>query len=244
MKSMLKYLSWDSDFFGFPIYNLDISNDSILTSLPSEIASIAKTPPAGLIQALCDINAIDNINYLECQGFQFIDMRMSFHSEIKTVCQLDKDGIQVLNAERNDIPSLRALSSTLFTDSRFFHRFFDHQKSADFFSLWTEKAVRGEFDDFCLKADFEGKTTGFITSRIIDKSKARIGLIGVLPEFSKKKIGRHLINELSWLLKTKGITSIEVSTQGKNIIAQNYYMRNGFALTRMQLWFYKLIGNQ
>jgi dTDP-4-amino-4,6-dideoxy-D-galactose acyltransferase len=231
---MIRILEWESKFFQRKIAHLDISD-----GIPDSDGFNQYVAERGieLVQTCCDIGSTDTIGRLEQLDFRFVDMRCTFTLDLSN--QLANNLGETLAVEA-DIPRLKELASTLFLDSRYFHSFFELDLSKKFFETWIEKSVHGTFDDFCLKVDEKTMPVGFVSARVTENQTARIGLIGVDPNYSSRGFGTHLLTMLTSYLKSKGISRVEVCTQGKNIKAQNLYTKNHFRLQCVGAWFYKI----
>ena len=72
------------------------------------------------------------------------------------------------------------------------------------------------------------KLAGFVTCKILNREQSQIGLIGVDKEYQGKKIGTLLVQFLENYLIDMNINILKVITEGSNISAQNFYIKNGF----------------
>lgn len=234
----IKKLTWDSDFFGFGIARLE-EPDELFESLDF-VDEFAGSKDVALVETLVDIKNIQFIELLESNGFHFVDTRVDFIMDLSKV----SSDIRFDLAVPEDIQSVREIADNLFLDSRFFHHFFDRNKAMELFKLWAEKAVRGEFDNLCLKSvdSDTGQMNGFVTIKYLNLTEARIGLIGVSKNHLGKGIGTSLISSAISLLKEKNFEKLYIATQGKNIGALNLYIKSGFKIKSIQNWFYKIFN--
>ena len=54
-----------------------------------------------------------------------------------------------------------------------------------------------------------------------------------------KNIGSLMLQNTIFYLKKEKIKNIEVVTQGRNIVAQKLYQKNGFKTKKTELWYHK-----
>lgn len=223
-------LNWESDFFGFGIA-------SLTDRIPSNLNRLINLHKIKLTWSLLDIGNTKRINRLQDMGFSFIDLKVTF--AIKTSLGKAKG---VRKAVAADISELRTIASQSFiNDSRFNCKGFGKKKVQEFYSLWAEKAVKGTFDDCCLVAISKKKIAGFVTCRKVGE-EAVIGLIAVEDNCRGLGIGSSLLTGcLDWAYRD-GASLINVATEGKNLVAQNFYIKNGFQIKKIEGWYYKWVN--
>ncbi|MBU1118308.1 GNAT family N-acetyltransferase [Patescibacteria group bacterium] len=231
----LMKLDWDSEFFGHTIAEL---SGSVSRSGLEAVLNEAKKSSIELIQACVDLSDVDQINMLEENGFLFWETKVTYEKKLSLE---KKEKPQYIEAQENNVPALQNIASQVFVDSKYYAVGFDKKKVDTLYEVWVEKAVKGTFDDFCLIHQDEDDILGFITAKILDKKTARIGLIGVDPRHQSKGTGTQLLLSLDAKLAEEGIEKIQVSTQGKNVVANNFYIKNSFYLKESHVWLYKKI---
>lgn len=231
-------LDWDSDLFGFKIVRLELletdNYDSVILN------NYLANDSTRLVQCCLNISDAKNINLIALDGFEFVDLRVSFAINIDKINSKEHD---CRKAGKEDIPALKKIAGVVFAkDSRYNHENIDKKKSKKLYQIWAEKAVLGTFDDYCLIAERNNKIKGFITVKDASKTKVVIGLVGVSEDSHGMGIGSELIKgclETAW---REHYTEIEVSTEGRNIGAQNFYIKNGFKIKEIKVWYYKWIN--
>lgn len=235
-KSTIKKLDWDSKFFGFNIAHLNLRDDIFGKEVMYYIDHFVKENEIRLIQTLCNISNLDGINYLEKSGFQYADTRIDFFTELN---KYQFPNREFLLANEEDINDLKLIADSLFINSRYYYHLFNPVRVNELFKIWVEKSVKGLLDDYCIKVKRENKIAGFVTVKITDANTARIGLIGVAKEYSSKGVGKELLFSLFSFLSDKNTSVIYVATQGKNLLAQNFYISNKFLIDSINVWYYK-----
>ncbi|CAJ1317925.1 GNAT family N-acetyltransferase [Paenibacillus nuruki] len=231
---MFELLDWDTNFFKKRIGN--VKEQTIFDDISFE--NFVLNNNIDFLQAKCDINDLKFINHLEKNSFQLADLKVNYRGSISSVLPIN-DFITLATEE--DTLSILEMAHGIFKDSRYYayRHFFSLEKIEELYRTWISKSVIGLMDDYCLIYKFEDHIIGFITiKQLLENNSARIGLIGVHPDFRGQKIATALIQQAKTHLKQKNVAILEVSTQGKNISAQNLYIKNDFYMESIQTWYY------
>lgn len=142
---------WESAFFQREIYQLEWGDKAAWQALAK---------PAGLYQAKVASHQLDEIDWLQAQGFRFVQGEITFQIELAhfrpnlTACSPCRF------ATAADLPALKALMGGAFPSSRFRPPYFSAAENQRFYQHWIEQAVKGKFDDFCLIAESPSKQKG------------------------------------------------------------------------------------
>lgn len=242
---MLEILDWDTSFFKKKIADLkevSISKDNLYF-----IDKEAQNKGIEIIQSCVDIANVQSINSLLSKGFLFADLKVDYTTEIadrlKEINEIEKDynnyNGKIEVATINDIEPLKKIATDTFLSSRY-NNIISPQATKQLYSKWVENAVKGTFDDLCFKSITDNNISGFLTIKIIPKQFGKIGLIGISKHYQNKGIGSKLIRNLySYLLNKESINTVKVTTQGENIMAQNFYIKNGLKIESIKAWYYK-----
>jgi len=231
---IIKKLDWDSEFFGLNIASIDTGNES-----PDfeSIENFIRENRIELVEACCQISDKDLINKLEGEGYNFQDLRITYSIDLNGVPS-KKEGVAF--AEEKDIPELKEIAAKVFfEDSRFNHEKIDEEKVKNFYQTWVEKAVSGTFDDFCIVSKEKEDIAGFITGKFQEDGVAKIGLVAVAGQHQGKGVGKALMAAFFNHCQDNKISKVEVVTEGKNLKASNFYIRNGYGLKSIESWYYK-----
>ena len=231
---MIKKIEWDSNHFGINIANLDY--DQSLNNF-CDIEKFVKKNKIKVIQCCCDISDKRFINLLEKNGFRFVDIKMTYFLDLKKIDECDAE---IIFATSKDTAELKRIAASAFIDkSRYYNSYFKRNKADELFEIWIEKSINGKLDDLCIKIEQDGLIAGFVTGKKTDNLNARIGLIGVDDNLRGKGFGAELLKSLFNFYKSEGVIGVNVSTQGKNIAANNFYIKNGFRIKSVEAWLYK-----
>jgi dTDP-4-amino-4,6-dideoxy-D-galactose acyltransferase len=233
---MISRLPWESDFFGFDIAQLKVEKPDTDVTLLDRVVMNCESP---LIQTIVPIAETKLTNALEGVGFRFIDLKVTYRISVPLVRSSERSSSSDTQvASVAEIPELRRLAAELFLDSRFFHQPFPPEKAQLLFSVWVEKAVLGTFDEVCLTLTRKGRIAGFVTLRGAGQVTV-IGLIGVRREERHSGAGSALIDAALEWAAARGTFDLDVSTQGKNLAAQNLFISKGGRVHEVGAWLYR-----
>jgi dTDP-4-amino-4,6-dideoxy-D-galactose acyltransferase len=235
---MISRLTWESEFFGFDIAQLKVEEQGADLTLLNRVVMDCATP---LIQTIVPIAETKLTNALEGIGFRLIDLKVTYRIGVAPVRSSSSErssSSDIHVASVAEIPELRRLAADLFLDSRFFHQPFPPEKARLLFSVWVEKAVLGTFDEVCLTLTRKGRIAGFVTLRGGGQVTV-IGLIGVSREERCSGAGSALIDAALQWAAARGTFALDVSTQGKNLAAQNLFISKGGRVHDVGAWLYR-----
>jgi dTDP-4-amino-4,6-dideoxy-D-galactose acyltransferase len=237
IESLVRFLPWDSEFFGRRIARV----------LPNTLG----TEDIYNLDAWCAQEQIDCLYFLSSEtggsslwpaqnnDFRLIDLRVTLSINLKKINLPAGQGLQISLASLEDIPALRAIATQNHTASRFYaDPHFERSKCDELYQIWIENSVRDpNYEVITFKP--EGRALGYVTSYINADGIGVIGLVGIAPQCQGRGIGTELINHSLLALQGKGVTQIEVVTQGRNPKAIQIYEKCGFRLKSIQPWFHK-----
>lgn len=224
---MLKRLSWECDFFQTECAEVP---EGLKATIPYH-----ELQHFDWVQGKSRINDTASIRLLESMDFHFEDLRITFG---KKPLKRHIMAISLSEATENDACGIEAIAKTVFVENSRFTSLFDQDKIANFYATWAFNAIQGIYDDLCLVLKFENAYAGFVTLKFLTDTQARIGLIGVNPEFRSKGIGTILIQSIENHALEHGCHKLLVITEGKNLSAQRFYIRNGYNIECIESWYY------
>ncbi|WP_245609277.1 GNAT family N-acetyltransferase [Vibrio pacinii] len=213
---------FDSQFFRRRIAGVDWSVDSKADYSPQ------------LVTVKVSSSEMRKIEMLNTQGFQFCEGEISYCKIIESQNLVDNQ-CNLLDA--SSLHEVMGLLDGMYTNSRFKKPWFDDQERDRFYQEWLKKALFGEYDDICLAYRINNEIAGFVTIKF-NQACATIGLIGVLPRFQSKGIGRILLESAEIAVMQQGLNKISVATQLSNLRAMNLYAKHGYQVSGTAYWFY------
>ena len=230
LDSSLTHLNWDSAFFNNPIYHVANVDDFIglrLDSLPTD----------GLIQAKISADQLQHIDALQSMGFKLDDSDVCFSKEIKA-SETDEEVLFDFDMDKHS-EAMLSIASKAFTQSRFRAPWFDVHDASRFYVKWVENAINRTYDDVALVTTIGNEVSGFVSGKIMGKNEARIGLICTDPLHQGQGVGPTLLFKFEQWVAAQKVGQLTVATQGSNLNAINFYLRNHYLLNEISYWFYK-----
>lgn len=232
-------LPWDSSFFGIPIAR--VAADTLDTSRAALIDAWCREQGIRCLyfQARSDDPA--TIRCAEKNGCELVEVRMEYeHDNMMRMMErkLLHSGFDFRDAIPADLPGLKSIARTGFTDARFYaDGRFPQEKCDEFYQRWIEESCRS-FADKVLVALQGVLPAGFITLKK-ENEIGRIALVGVDAKFRGRGIGQNLIRgAMEWALH-EGLERLRVTTQARNIPSQRLYQRAGFRTHSVHLYYHK-----
>ena len=238
MDSFCQFLDWDSDFFGMRIAR--VTKNHLSDEIMGSILQWCLDHHIDCLYFLADGADGTTVRLAEDNHFRFVDIRMTLETQLSAdiTAQISHDDTMIRKSLPQDIPALRLIAKTSYTDSRFYYdKNFPIHLSNTLYEIWTEKSCQG-FADVVLVAEIESKPIGYISCHLSDETSGYIGLIAVDEKRRGRQLGQDLVTaSLQWFAE-QGVTSVRVVTQGRNCSAQRLYQRCGFLTTEIQLWYH------
>lgn len=225
-KYYFKFLKWDSDFFGLNSYYLQENKSNLFPEI-SIIKLLDKNLGTSFITAKLN-SAISNekLSFLQRLGFKYIDLEVTLlYQPLVSQNKKMPEGVSFEELFVNEGLPYKQLGGA-FTNTRFHSDKRIAKEKADL--LWIrylKNFIPGPGNRI-----FVAKVDKKIVSVILvckDKkaNTARLYFVATRKEFQNKGIGSGLIKYVISKFRQKNIL---VGTQGKNLQALNFYLRNGF----------------
>lgn len=217
---MIKYLPWDSSFFGFKTGMSVINN-------PEEVESIKQEFNQSNYKLiyLFDYNTNDIIvELLKEANIPLIDTKLTYSKH------------RFIKNSHNKSRTVETLSQKLFDlglQSGVYSRFYRDENLQKFFepmyTKWIEKSLSGEMADDIIGIYDDTQLCGMLTIKA-SHDKAQIGLTAVDSKYRGAGIGRSLLQAAdNWCLEKK-LSELSVATQLINTDACKFYTNNNFKL--------------
>ncbi|NJD55536.1 MAG: GNAT family N-acetyltransferase [Nitrospirae bacterium] len=231
---MIRELVWDSTLLGKKIGRLTITAASRATL----VADLKRAASGGFAYVTCKVQGHDEriIRLLESSGFYLSDIGITWQKDIDIlsggICVEPQTPETIRIADEHDIPEIRKMSRSLFTQSRFYHDPFFSKRDADtIYQEWAENSVRKGAADIV----FYLPNGGFITCCKKARGIGEIVLIGLRPMFRRRGYGTKMVHTaLQWFSDNR-VRNVRVRTQAKNISAMNFYLKSGFMVREIDI---------
>jgi dTDP-4-amino-4,6-dideoxy-D-galactose acyltransferase len=242
-----EYLAWDSTFFGRRIAR--VCGHRASPARADEVLAWCEAQRIECVYFLVDADDRETVVAVERRGFGLVDIRMTLTRTANAAARMSVErapGIPVLvrPARQSDVPALKAMARSNHGDSRFyFDGNFARERCDALYETWIERSVDG-YAAAVLVAELDGQPAGYVSCHVEQRGPdaadaGSIGLLGVRNDAQGHGLGGVLIDAaLAWFTG-RGITSVDVVTQGRNVRAQRAYQRRGFVSKTVQLWFHR-----
>jgi len=235
---MVDVLTWDSNFFGRKI--------GVLSGPQSSPEAIARELAAARLDGfayLVSRPAVEDATAIRClerAGFYLTDVGVTWSSDAEGYLKRSPAAAAVVrHATADDVPKLSAEAMTLFRRSRFYSDpFFSTDEADRLHAAWLANSVSGQAAD----AVFINPEAGFVTCKLTKDGGGEVALIGVWEGSRGRGAGRDLMTAaVAWFIG-RGVTTVKVKTQVKNLRAMNFYHRLGFDLYAMDMTMGCMLG--
>ncbi|HAA11309.1 MAG TPA: hypothetical protein DCE41_06235 [Cytophagales bacterium] len=220
----LERLSWDSDFFGFPVARLHVEGgedsteiEDLLTKSQNDFRLVyAMTQDSTMAKAMAELHP------------DFQDEKVWFVQSLKNTLPTQEHLISFLGRPLEG--SLFGLALQAGHESRFTRDpGFDPEAFRGMYRIWMEKSLSGDrsWEVLCLIR--EESPIGFITlDRSSDPARTDIGLLAVDDAYRGQGMGKILMQGAKHAAYAAGYKALGVPTQRSNSGACRYYQSVGF----------------
>ncbi|MGB0166177.1 MAG: GNAT family N-acetyltransferase [Luteibaculum sp.] len=216
-----KLLDWDSNFFGFPIASIQL--ESIKQQIdPEKLSSQHLLYLESTFQATSYIIPGYSCSY---QG-----SKMTFQAAPKK-SSLPCNAILGLELEAKNQKELLELSLTAGKYSRFnCDPNFSVNQFQALYTRWIKESLLGNLAEEIFVVRDANRIVGFATVKI-EGGIASVGLIAVHQEYRKQGIARSLLDSVRDFAFHRGLSSVFITTQGENLLAQESFFKAGFTFS-------------
>ena len=233
-----RLLEWDTEFFGVRIGRIEITR--LTADLMNEVLDWARRNQLRSLYFLCDPDHDESVGIAEANGFHFVDIRMVFAKKLEGIFPRQSESlVQIRPFYPEALPSLQQIASSIYSDTRFYYdKHFDRQRVSEMYREWITKSCYS-YADAVLVAHNEKLVAGYITCHLDSPQHGRIGLVGVDEHMYGVGVGTALVHSALEYFSRRGVSCVEVTTQGRNLSAQRLYQRAGFQTQSLHLWYHK-----
>jgi ribosomal protein S18 acetylase RimI-like enzyme len=234
MKTLCRFLEWDSAFFDQRIARADI--DRLTAETAQALLEGCETQHIDCLYFLAAADDQTTVELAQAHQFRFVDIRLTLETRLPAG-QIDPSPA-IRPHRAADVPLLKAYARINHTDSRFYYDAgFPRERCAALYETWIERSCQ-DFADVVLVADVDGKAAGYITCKRQTDGTGQIGLLGVGSDYQGRGFGSQLIRAaLNWFAEN-GMEQVQVVTQSRNVAAQRAYQRQGFVSRQVELWYH------
>lgn len=140
----------------------------------------------------------------------------------------DDDQPRIREMAIDDLPVVYHIGESLFTSDRY----------PSLYRTWDEWEVTGLFNtdpEYCLVAEIDDQTVGFVLATILKKASWTYGYIvwlGVEERYQRRHIADLLLDEIIAILIEDGARMVICDTDPSNKKAMGFFKRKGFGNER------------
>lgn len=227
---MIKFLDWDSEFFGLRIGRVDIVSSEELNALSEDEQSLRQQFD------LLYVFAPQSLHWTQSDAV-LVDEKMVYVKSVAVRPLSPSVGIYRGAVPNEDLCRLALVSgeySRYRLDSRFPYGSYER-----LYSRWIEQAVIGNMADKVFIYQDSNHINGMLTLQW-NVHKADIGLVAVDANVQRQGIGSKMIQTVeTYLVQNTQVQILRVATQRKNTKACCLYEKNGFtteSITKVYHW--------
>jgi ribosomal protein S18 acetylase RimI-like enzyme len=220
----IEYLTWDSDFFEIKTGRFFVKSPTCFERVLLEAQHLGYM----LVYAFVEKDILIDESILKKFNGHLADRKIIYEKRIK-----EKVENPNFISEYTDDNLCLDLEQLAYESGKYSRFKLDKNLSKDYFyrlyKTWIEKSIKKQIADnvFVVK---ENNVIGGMVTLKVDNEKGHIGLIAVSPDSQGKGYGKALINACENQLIDKGISELDVPTQGDNIQACKFYEKCGFQI--------------
>ena len=228
-------LSWDSEFFGFPVARTTLDRPD-----GSAVLRIVEWCVERGIRCLyhsADPDWPQGLAAVSSAGFQLLDIRHEMRyvpdAAAEPPCQ---DRFVVRGARESDRGELVQLAQSSFTSTRFFRdEGFPRDRVGVLYGTWLERALN---EGLVFVVSSNGEADGFVACES-GPDGLRIVLLAVAEESRGQSMGDSLVRHVIRWACDHGSPPISVVTQGSNVRALRTYEGSDFRTHRVSFWYHR-----
>lgn len=221
-------LEWESNFFGYPIAKISITETNPLSDITE---NQIKNSPFILTFVHCDQFQLPKTQQLINPSF--IEKKVIFESKISKDF-INEDVSLSKVSDYNNLNEIYYLALEAGKYSRF--RLDKNMKNFEFEKLyfeWIFKSIPGNFDHDVFVYFQNNSPVGLLTLKV-NGLKAQIGLISSHISYQGKGIGSQMIQFAKNYAAIKNCSYLSVATQESNHAAMSFYHKNGFSVKNIE----------
>jgi ribosomal protein S18 acetylase RimI-like enzyme len=229
-------LEWDSEFFGVPIGQGEAETPAQVV----EVSAWADRERLRCVYLLVPAGCLEASRAAEARGFYLTGVRMTWARPPAGVeAAPSSANVNVRTAQPRDVSALEAIAAGAHGDTRFYADGNFPRPTCDrLYATWIRRSCEG-WADRVFAADVAGHVAGYITLHLRPDGEGVIGLVGVAEDVRRSGVGRALVvAALEWF-ENRQVTRVNVVTQAQNTGALGLYQRNGFSISRVDLWLHR-----
>ncbi|MDD5594871.1 MAG: GNAT family N-acetyltransferase [Candidatus Omnitrophica bacterium] len=240
--NLIKYLAWDSRFFGAKIGSIITSGKQVPLGQIRGALKQARKENYECLYSEIPISKVHLLKGIFENDFLLVDFKVTLRKPLQFKNIKKCSRIENVRGDAGYFRNLTGLSDQLAMYSRFSRDpRFGKIQAKRLYREWVRKSLFSNFSDYFLIYKNKHIPEAFLTIRM-KKNLPFIDLIGVSREMRGKGVGGKLLSYAEQELYKKGFRQLKVVTQGANKKALSFYEHKGFRIEKTTLYFHKWLN--
>ena len=221
---------WLGEVMEVPAFRVEVGAGENLDDLAGRLRNHLREHPRAFYYAKVDCERADVVRRLGGVGFSVVDTNVTF--ELARAPEISAGGtVAVAPAQDGDLEAIVDIAGAAFRRDRFHLDPLVPDQVADRIKReWCRSYARKARGDRLFAARVDGRPAGFLAA-LTTPDTAVIDLIGVAPEFQRRRVGVALTEAFVQHYRNQ-VGSLQVGTQVANIASVRLYERLGFSALR------------
>lgn len=229
---------FDSKIFGKDVYKILLDASSTREEMDEFLLSVSSGTIFGFVPVHSTLTSI-----LENNGFHFVSIRHEYIYGGNTISSVQNQSEIVVEPFQTDQnisdEDVHALALTVGQETRYFKDpNIPRAISEVLYETWVRNSLYNGLASQCFLAWSGDKPIGICTTKLHGQ-EGEIDLLGVLPEFRTKKVGKLLVDHALKYLQNNSAQHITVVTSGENIPANIFFQKHLFYIKEVHLVYHK-----
>ena len=233
MPELCRLLEWDTAFFQKRIGRVTVGR--LTGAQADDVLAWCARENIDCLYFFADCDDAETIRAVEARGFALVDARVTLERTGKAPAMPP----HLRLSQPEDVPALKVMTAAQHRNSRFYYdAHFPQVVSDALYATWIERSCDGTYAEAVLVVERDGQPAGYVTCET-QAERGEIGLLGVGAAWQRQGLGAALVNgALAWFAE-RGIDTVEVVTQARNLSAQRLYQRYGFLTSQVQFSYHR-----
>lgn len=240
-------LSWDSDFWGFPI--AAVGAPRLNHQMATTAREWARQRNVRCLYLLAESGDQETMAAAQETGFRYADSRLTLSCPGSAI-SFGKDAVRPVSSDEEARhreflidaagPADEAETMDLASKTQRFTRFFfdpgfPRERAEVLYAQWVRRGMDSNQREVSVLRDDSG-IVGYLIRRYASPDHHEIELIGVDPAARRSGYAMALVEYARAALPESGV--LTTVTQGRNIAALALYEKSGLRVSRSQTWFH------
>jgi RimJ/RimL family protein N-acetyltransferase len=237
------HIPWDSDIFGFPFYQLTISemSEGLAESLPELLNFLCEQgEDKCLVCTKIPSHEVTKMRTLVEHGFYPIETMVEPYRDLRSFSGTRRfERLSLRLATVADKPQLFSIARSAFSMDRYhLDPNLPDDRASYRYEFWLENGMKSGDHVWVYRDSTDDRLVGFCHLREIDKGVVDFSLAAIEPKFQKSGFGVMMYSECLMECKKMGYAEIVTRISLNNIAVLNIYAHLGFLFRQPTVTFH------